>query len=247
MAQGIQKLQQRLPFPQQGLSQHFQANELHCIFSQGQKPLQRAFCSFGTSRLGQNSKRNLGHNVSNLDDKGNRIPLLQRKEIVKWLQLLPVIKGDSFVTSGWLRWSSSTGSAPQENRIQVHAAQFKHTIPRFWNAGLSWALAQSHFQLHQDIWAGLLTTYQCLIEHLLWNGGSQHQPQPVYVGTTCPKKSSSQLEARVTLERLEQRLVYSRIHSLHQLCWEYKSQKYLLCTESKRRYLQNASAISTRH
>lgn len=33
MAQGIQKIQQQLPFPQQGLSQHFQANELHCIFS----------------------------------------------------------------------------------------------------------------------------------------------------------------------------------------------------------------------
>lgn len=79
MAQGIKKLQQQLPFPQQGLSQHFQANELHCIFSQGQEPLQKAFCAFGTFRLSQNSKRNLRHNVSKLDDKRNRTPLLQRQ------------------------------------------------------------------------------------------------------------------------------------------------------------------------
>lgn len=141
MAQGIQKIQQQLPFPQQGLSQHFQANELHCIFSQGQKPLQKVFCAFGIFRLNQNSKRNLGHNISKPDDKRNRIPLLQRKEIVKWFQLLPVIKGGSFVTSGWLRHSSSssssTGSSPQENRIQIYAAQFQHTMLRFWNAGLS--------------------------------------------------------------------------------------------------------------
>lgn len=199
MAQGIQKIQQQLPFPQQGLSQHFQANELHCIFSQGQKLLQKAFCAFGTFRLSQNSKRNLGYNVSKLDDKGNRIPLLQRKEIVKLLQLLPVIKGDPFVTSGWLQCSSSrnsTGSTPQEKRIKVHEGQFKHTMLRFWNAGLSQVLAQLHFQLHQDNWSGLLTTYECLIEHQLWNGGSWHQPKPLCVGTTIQRNQAPNWKQR---------------------------------------------------
>lgn len=186
-------------------------------FSPGAETASKVFCAFGTFALSQNSKRNPGHNVSKLDDKRNRIPLLQRREIVKWLQLLPDIRGGSFVTSGWLRHSSSRGFSPQQNRIKIYAEKFKHTMIRFWNAGLSQTLAQLHFQLHQENWAGLFTTYQRLIEHQLWKGGSRHQPKPVCVETSSSKKSSSQLEAQTTLERLEQRLVYSRIHSLHQL------------------------------
>lgn len=79
MAQGIQKIQQQLPFPQQGLSQHFQANELHCIFSQGQELLQKGFCAFGNFSSVTTAKQTLDTTSANQMIRGTELPCFKDK------------------------------------------------------------------------------------------------------------------------------------------------------------------------